>query len=200
MASFMGRFIFKEKVMEQTPMTCFMASFMGRFIFKEKVMEQTPMTARGEMLLRKELERLKLVERPRIVAAIAEARSHGDLSENAEYDAAKEEQGLCEARIKDIEAKLATANIIDVTKLKPAGGAPLKVVFGCTVTVIDVDTDKEVTYKIVGEDEADIQSNLISYKTPIAKGLLGKVEGDEAQINIPRGQVTYEIAEIKYEN
>ena len=97
---------------------------MGRFIFKEKAMEQTPMTARGEMLLRKELERLKLVERPRIVAAIAEARSHGDLSENAEYDAAKEEQGLCEARIKDIEAKLATANIIDVTKLKPAGGAP----------------------------------------------------------------------------
>ena len=190
-----------QKIEFNLKVLCFFtASLMGRFIFKEKAMEQTPMTARGEMLLRKELERLKLVERPRIVAAIAEARSHGDLSENAEYDAAKEEQGLCEARIKDIEAKLATANIIDVTKLKPAGGAPLKVVFGCTVTVIDVDTDKEVTYKIVGEDEADIQSNLISYKTPIAKGLLGKVEGDEAQINIPRGQVTYEIAEIKYEN
>ena len=190
-----------QKIEFNLKVLCFFtASLMGRFIFKEKAMEQTPMTARGEMLLRKELERLKLVERPRIVAAIAEARSHGDLSENAEYDAAKEEQGLCEARIKDIEAKLATANIIDVTKLKPVGGAPLKVVFGCTVTVIDVDTDKEVTYKIVGEDEADIQSNLISYKTPIAKGLLGKIEGDEAQINIPRGQVTYEIAEIKYEN
>lgn len=156
------------------------------------------MTARGEQLLRQELERLKNVERPKITAAIAEARSHGDLSENAEYDAAKEEQGLCEARIKDIEAKLASANIIDVTKLKPAGGAPLKVVFGSTVTLIDVDTDKEITYKIVGEDEADIDNNLISYKTPIAKGLLGKVVDDEVVINIPKGQVTYEIANIEY--
>ncbi len=163
-------------------------------------MEQTPMTARGEMLLRKELERLKSVERPRIVAAIAEARSHGDLSENAEYDAAKEEQGLCEARIKDIEAKLASANIIDVTKLKPASGAPLKVVFGATVTVLNVDNDEEITYRIVGEDEADIDHNLISYKTPIAKGLLGKFEEDEVSIKIPKGTVTYEIVEVKYEN
>ena len=124
-------------------------------------MEQTPMTARGEQKLREELERLKTQERPRITAAIAEARSHGDLSENAEYDAAKEEQGLCEARIKDIEAKLASANIIDVTKLKTAG--PLKVVFGSTVTLVDVDTDKEITYKIVGEDEADIEHNLRAY-------------------------------------
>lgn len=163
-------------------------------------MDQTPMTPRGEQLLRKELERLKTVERPRIVAAIAEARSHGDLSENAEYDAAKEEQGLCEARIKDIEAKLATANIIDVTKLKPHGNAPAKVVFGCTVTVLDVDKDEEITYKIVGEDEADIKHNLISYKTPIARGFLGKVEDDEVTINIPKGQVTYDILKVEYIN
>lgn len=159
-------------------------------------MEQTPMTARGEQLLREELNRLKTVERPRITAAIAEARSHGDLSENAEYDAAKEEQGLCEARIKDIEAKLASANIIDVTKLKGTGA--LKVVFGATVTLLDFNTDKEITYKIVGEDEASIENNLISYKTPIAKGLLGKVEGDEVAIKIPKGTVEYEIVEVKY--
>lgn len=159
-------------------------------------MEQTPMTARGELLLRDELERLKTQERPRITAAIAEARSHGDLSENAEYDAAKEEQGLCEARIKDIEAKLASANIIDVTKL--AKSDPLKVVFGCTVTLLDVDSDDEMTYKIVGEDEADIDNNLMSYKTPIAKGLLGKFEGDEVAIKIPKGTVTYEITEVQY--
>lgn len=159
-------------------------------------MEQTPMTERGEQLLRSELERLKTKERPRITAAIAEARSHGDLSENAEYDAAKEEQGLCEARIKDIESKLATANIIDVTKLNKTD--PLKVVFGCTVTLLDVDSDEEITYKIVGEDEADIENNLMSYKTPIAKGLSGKFEGDEVAIKIPKGTVTYEISEVKY--
>lgn len=159
-------------------------------------MNQTPMTPRGEELLRKELQRLKTVERPRIVAAIAEARSHGDLSENAEYDAAKEEQGMCEARIKDIEGRLATANVIDVTKLK--NGDDCKVIFGATVTLVDVDTDKEITYKIVGEDEADIDANLISYMTPIAKGLLGKLEGDEIEIRIPRGTVTYEIAKVEY--
>ncbi len=161
-------------------------------------MEQTPMTARGEEILRTELERLKTQERPRITAAIAEARSHGDLSENAEYDAAKEDQGICEARIKDIEAKLASANIIDVTKLKPTDGSPLKVIFGCTVTVLNVDNDDEITYKIVGEEEADISKNLISYKTPIAKGLLGKKVEDEVNINIPKGVVTYEILEIQY--
>lgn len=154
------------------------------------------MTARGEQLLRAELERLKNVERPRIVQAIAEARSHGDLSENAEYDAAKEEQGLCEARIKDIESKLSTANIIDVTKLKHNG--PLKIVFGATVTLLNVDTDDEITYKIVGEDEADIEHNFISYKTPIAKGLLGKVEEDEVSITIPKGTVTYEVLKVEY--
>lgn len=160
-------------------------------------MDQTPMTPRGEDLLRKELQRLKTVERPRIVAAIAEARSHGDLSENAEYDAAKEEQGMCEARIKDIEGKLATANVIDVTKLKSPSGNH-KVIFGATVTVLDVDTEKETTYKIVGEDEADIDANLISYKTPIAKGLLGKQEEDEIEIKIPKGTVCYEVVKVEY--
>lgn len=160
-------------------------------------MEQTPMTPRGEELLRSELQRLKTVERPRIVAAIAEARSHGDLSENAEYDAAKEEQGLCEARIKDIESKIASANVIDVTKLKH-GTSKLKIIFGSTVTLLDVDTEKEVTYKIVGEDEADIENNLISYKTPIAKGLLGKCEEDEIEIKIPKGTICYEVVKVEY--
>ena len=161
-------------------------------------MDQTPMTPRGEELLRQELVRLKTVERPRIVAAIAEARSHGDLSENAEYDAAKEEQGMCEARIKDIEGKIASANVIDVTKLKNPTGGKLKVIFGSTVTLVDVDTDKEITYKIVGEDEADIDSNLISYKTPIAKGLLGKQEEDEIEIKIPKGTICYEVVKVEY--
>lgn len=161
-------------------------------------MEQTPMTPRGEEMLRTELKRLKTVERPRIVAAIAEARSHGDLSENAEYDAAKEEQGLCEARIKDIEYKLSSANVIDVSKLKAPKGGQLKVVFGATVTVLDVDSDQEITYKIVGEDEADIEHNYMSYKTPIAKALLGKTEEDEVEIHIPKGTVTYEILKVEY--
>ena len=161
-------------------------------------MDQTPMTPRGEELLRKELVRLKTVERPRIVSAIAEARSHGDLSENADYDAAKEEQGMCEARIKDIEGKIASANVIDVTKLKNPTGGKLKVIFGSTVTLVDVDTDKEITYKIVGEDEADIDSNLISYKTPIAKGLLGKQEEDEIEIKIPKGTICYEVVKVEY--
>ena len=161
-------------------------------------MDQTPMTPRGEELLRQELVRLKTVERPRIVAAIAEARSHGDLSENAEYDAAKEEQGMCEARIKDIEGKIASANVIDVTKLKNPTGGKLKVIFGSTVTLVDVDTAKEITYKIVGEDEADINSNLISYKTPIAKGLLGKQEEDEIEIKIPKGTICYEVVKVEY--
>jgi transcription elongation factor GreA len=156
------------------------------------------MTPRGERLLRSELQRLKTVERPRIVAAIAEARSHGDLSENAEYDAAKEEQGMCEARIKDIEAKLSSANVIDVTKLRHGGD--LKVVFGATVTVENVDDGKQTTYRIVGEDEADIEHNLISYRTPIAKGLLGKTVDDEIDINIPKGTVTYDIVDVQYIN
>lgn len=156
------------------------------------------MTPRGEELLRRELNRLKTEERPRITAAIAEARSHGDLSENAEYDAAKEEQGMCEWRIKDIEGKLSTANVIDVSKMASGQKGPLKVIFGATVKVLNVDTDEEITYKIVGEDEADIKENLLSYKTPIAKGLLGKTVDDEVTIKIPKGDLVLEIVEVQY--
>lgn len=149
--------------------------------------------------LKNELEDLRLNKRKEISAKIKEAREQGDLSENAEYDAAKEEQGMCEARIKDIEAKLSSANIIDVTKLKPANSSEkLKIIFGCTVTLVDIDTDKEVVYKIVGEDEADISKNLISYKTPIAKGLLGKHEGDEIDIKIPKGTISYDVVKVEY--
>lgn len=155
------------------------------------------MTPRGEQQLRAKLQKLK-DDRPRIVAAIAEARSHGDLSENAEYDAAKEEQGLSEARIKAIEAKLSSAKIIDVTKTPPDPSGELKVVFGATVTLCNLDTDEEITYRIVGEDEADMSANLISYKTPIAKGLMGKVEDDEVEIHIPKGTVTYQIVKVEY--
>lgn len=155
------------------------------------------MTPRGEQLLRQELQKLK-DERPRIVAAIAEARSHGDLSENAEYDAAKEEQGMCEARIKAIESKLASATVIDVTKTPRDASGELKVVFGSTVTLCNVDTDEEICYRIVGEDEADMSASLISYKTPIARGLLGKSQNDEVEIRIPRGTVTYEIVKVEY--
>ena len=155
-------------------------------------------TKEGLDKMKVELEQLETIERPKITQQIAEARDKGDLSENAEYDAAKEEQGLCEARIKDIEGKLASANVIDVSKLKTPNGGKLKVIFGATVTVVDVDTDKETTYRIVGEDEADIQANLISYKTPIAKGLLGKCEEDEIEIKIPKGTICYEIEKVEY--
>ena len=156
------------------------------------------LTYQGLKKLEDELQELKVVRRKEVAAKIKEAREQGDLSENAEYDAAKEEQGLCEARIKDIEGKLASANVIDVSKLKTPNGGKLKVIFGATVTVVDVDTDKETTYRIVGEDEADIQANLISYKTPIAKGLLGKCEEDEIEIKIPKGTICYEIEKVEY--
>ena len=156
------------------------------------------LTYAGLKKLEEELHDLKVVKRKEVAGKIKEAREQGDLSENAEYDAAKEEQGLCEARIKDIEGKLASANVIDVSKLKTPNGGKLKVIFGATVTVVDVDTDKETTYRIVGEDEADIQANLISYKTPIAKGLLGKCEEDEIEIKIPKGTICYEIEKVEY--
>ncbi|WP_053035878.1 transcription elongation factor GreA, partial [Vibrio cholerae] len=137
-------------------------------------MEKVPMTARGEKLLREELDRL-LKLRPKITEAIAEARELGDLKENAEYHAAREEQGICEAQIRDIEYKLSVAQVIDVTKMENSG----KVIFGATVTVIDVNSDEEKTYQIVGDDEADIKSGRISVNSPIARGLIGKFEGDE---------------------
>lgn len=157
-------------------------------------MSQYPMTARGAELLRKELNELKSVTRPKIIAAIAEAREHGDLKENAEYHAAREEQSFCEGRIQDIEGKLGNAQIIDVTKMDNKG----KVIFGATVTILNVKEDKEITYRIVGDDEADIKNNLISVNSPIARGLIGKELDDMVNIQTPAGSVEYEIVEVEY--
>jgi transcription elongation factor GreA len=157
-------------------------------------MNKVPLTARGADLLREELKQLKTVDRPRIVEAIATARAHGDLKENAEYHAAKDQQGLSEARIRDIEAKLSNAQIIDVTRL-PATG---RVVFGSTVHVVENDDDNESIYQIVGEDEADIKSGLMSVTSPIARGLIGKEEGDIVEVQTPGGARTYEILKVEY--
>ncbi|RJE76449.1 transcription elongation factor GreA [Pseudoalteromonas citrea] len=157
-------------------------------------MQSIPMTVRGEQLLREELNHLKSVVRPKIVADIADAREHGDLKENAEYHAAREQQGFCEGRIQEIEAKLSTSQIIDVTKVANNG----KVIFGTTVTIVNVDTDEEVKYRIVGDDEADIKSNLISVNSPIARGLIGKELDDTANIQTPNGAVEFEIIEVEY--
>lgn len=157
-------------------------------------MNQTPMTVRGAEKLREELEYLKSDLRPKIIEAIAEARAHGDLKENAEYHAAREQQGFCEGRIQDIEGKLSKAQIIDVTKLANSG----RVVFGATVTVLKSDTEEELTYRIVGDDEADIKVGLISVNSPIARGLIGKEVDDVAIIKTPSGDVEYEILEVQY--
>ena len=157
-------------------------------------MNQTPMTVRGAEKLREELEYLKSDLRPKIIEAIAEARAHGDLKENAEYHAAREQQGFCEGRIQDIEGKLSKAQVIDVTKLPQTG----RVVFGATVTVLKSDTEEEITYRIVGDDEADIKVGLISINSPIARGLIGKEVDDVAIIKTPAGDVEYEILEVKY--
>ncbi|MGF1908970.1 transcription elongation factor GreA [Vibrio kasasachensis] len=156
-------------------------------------MEKVPMTANGEQQLRLELDRL-LKLRPKISAAIAEARELGDLKENAEYHAAREEQGICEAQIRDIEYKLSVAQVIDVTQIENIG----KVIFGTTVTLIDCDTEEEKTYQIVGEDEADIKSGRISVSSPIARGLIGKMEGDEVVISTPGGERDFEIDRVAY--
>ena len=157
-------------------------------------MNQTPMTVRGAEKLREELEYLKSDLRPKIIEAIAEARAHGDHKENAEYHAAREQQGFCEGRIQDIEGKLSKAQVIDVTKLANTG----RVVFGATVTVLKSDTEEEITYRIVGDDEADIKVGLISINSPIARGLIGKEVDDVAIIKTPAGDVEYEILEVKY--
>jgi transcription elongation factor GreA len=145
-------------------------------------------------MLRVELKRLKSVERPKDGEAIATARAHGDLKENAEYHAAKDQQGLMEARIRDIEAKLSNAQIIDVTRLTPSG----RVVFGATVQVADVTDGAEVQYRIVGEDEADIKAGLMSVTSPIARALIGKEEGDTVQVATPSGSRAYEIVRVQY--
>jgi len=157
-------------------------------------MNQYPMTAKGADILRSELEQLKTVKRPEIVHAIAEAREHGDLKENAEYHAAREQQGFCEGRIQDIEAKLSNAQIIDVSKIANNG----KVIFGSTVTIVNVDTDEEVSYQIVGDDESDIKKNLISINSPIARGLIGKSLDDEISITTPGGIIDYDIIKVDY--
>ncbi|MBD3755400.1 MAG: transcription elongation factor GreA [Gammaproteobacteria bacterium] len=157
-------------------------------------MTKHPMTKEGAEALQAELNKLKKEDRPRITEAIAEAREHGDLKENAEYHAAREQQGLVEARIKQIESILAHAQIIDVTKLNPNG----KVVFGATVTVLNIDTDEELTYKIVGNEESNVTANKISINSPIARALIGKQEGDEVIVEAPSGNIDYEIIEIQY--
>jgi transcription elongation factor GreA len=157
-------------------------------------LSKVPLTARGAALLKEELQRLKFEERPKVTAAIATARAHGDLKENAEYHAAKEQQGLMEARIRDIEGKLGNAQIIDVTAVN-AGG---KVVFGATVRLLDVKDGSEARYRIVGEDEADIKSGLLSIGSPIARALIGKKEGDEVEVVTPSGKRAYEISAVEY--
>ena len=157
--------------------------------------QKHPLTARGAKKLKDELEQLKKIERPKVIAAIAEARAHGDLKENAEYHAAREQQSFIEGRIADINGKLGNAQIIDVTKLDANG----KVVFGATVDLADEETGDEITYQIVGEDEADIKQNLISVTSPIARALIGKQEGDVAEVQAPGGVKSYEIVEVRYE-
>jgi len=156
---------------------------------------RTPITAKGAERLRQELQRLKSVERPQVIQAIAEARAHGDLRENAEYQAAREQQAFIEGRICELEAQLASAQIIDVSRLD-AGG---KVVFGATVELIDEETGEQVTYQIVGDLEADIAEGRIAISSPIARALIGKEEGDIATVQAPRGERTFEIVAVRYE-
>jgi transcription elongation factor GreA len=157
-------------------------------------MNKVPMTVRGAELLREELQKLKSKDRPQVIQAIAEARAHGDLKENAEYHAAKEQQGFIEGRIKEIEGKLSHIQVIDVTTVN-AGG---KVVFGATVELYDVNREQSTTYRIVGEDEANISKGLISYTSPIARALIGKTEGDEVTFSAPGGDKHFEIVEVRY--
>jgi len=162
-------------------------------------MNKVPLTARGAEHLRLELDRLKRVERPRIIAAIAEARAHGDLKENAEYHAAREEQGFTEGRIKDIEGKLSNAHIVDVTDEHTRAQANGKVIFGATVEVLEIDNDEEHSFRIVGEDEADSKNGMISIKSPIARALIGKMVDDVASVDTPGGIREFEIIEVRYE-
>lgn len=157
-------------------------------------MKRNPMTLRGADALRVELKRLKTEDRPRVIKAIAEARSHGDLSENAEYHAAREQQGFIEGRIGEIEAKLSTAEIIDPTAM----GATGKVIFGATVDLEDQDDGKAISYQIVGEDEADIKSGRISITSPIARALVGKSAGDVVDVAAPGGTHSYEVVKVRY--
>ncbi len=155
-------------------------------------MSRVPMTVSGEKALREELVCLKTVDRPRVIQAIADAREHGDLKENAEYHAAREEQGFIEGRIQELEGKLSQSQVIDVTTIPRSG----KVIFGTTVVIINCETDESLRYQIVGDDEADIKIGKLSVNSPIARGLIGKSEGDIAGIQTPKGIVEYEIEEV----
>lgn len=157
-------------------------------------MKPIPMTLRGAERLREELDHLKSVRRPKIIADIADAREHGDLKENAEYHAAREQQGFCEGRIQEIEAKLSNAQIIDIKKMPVTG----RVIFGSTVSVTNLDTEEQQTYRIVGDDEADFKQNLISVNSPIARGLIGKEQDDIVVIRTPGGDVEYEVLKVEY--
>ena len=157
-------------------------------------MTKFPMTVSGEASLREELDRLKRVERPRVTQAIAEARAHGDLKENAEYHAAREQQSFMEGRIMEIEGKLGNAQVIDVTTIARTG----KVIFGTTIDLLNLATDETVTYRIVGEDEADVKRNLISIGSPIARALIGKEEGDVVVVKAPGGDIEYEIDRVQH--
>ena len=158
-------------------------------------MSKVPMTVRGHALLQQELRKLKSEDRPRVIAAIAEARGHGDLKENAEYHAAKEQQGFIEMRIKEIEGKLSHLQVIDVTTIDARG----KIVFGSTVELVEEVSGVEIEYKIVGEDEADIKVGLISYTSPIARALIGKLQGDVVSVQAPGGEKTFEVIAVRYE-
>jgi len=157
-------------------------------------MNKVPMTKRGETMLREELADLKGTQRPTVIQAISDAREHGDLKENAEYHAAREQQSFIEGRIKEIDAKLSTAQVIDVTAIQNTG----KVVFGTTVKLLDMDSDEEITYQIVGDDEADLKARRISFGSPVAKALIGKLAGDEVGVQTPNGVREYEILEVVY--
>lgn len=157
-------------------------------------MTKVPMTVRGAEMLREELKKLKSDDRPKVIQAIAEARAHGDLKENAEYHAAKDQQGFIEGRIKEIEGKLSNAQIIDVTAIDAKG----RIVFGATVDLLDVQSDQQSTYRIVGEDEADINQGLISFSSPIARAMMGKNEGDEVSFSAPGGEKQFEVIKVRY--
>jgi len=157
-------------------------------------MQKIPMTVEGEAALRIELKKLKKEDRPTVIQAIAEAREHGDLKENAEYHAAREQQGFIEGRIQDIESKLSLCQVVDISQM-PEGD---RVIFGSTVTIINTETDEEVTYRIVGDDEADVKAGMISYQSPIARALISKEIGDVVNVHTPGGEVEYEIDDVFY--
>ncbi|CAI8169034.1 MAG: Transcription elongation factor GreA [Cellvibrionales bacterium UBA7375] len=157
-------------------------------------MQKIPMTVEGEAALRIELEKLKKEDRPTVIQAIAEAREHGDLKENAEYHAAREQQGFIEGRIQDIESKLSLCQVVDISQMPEDD----RVIFGSTVTIINTETDEELKYRIVGDDEADVKAGMISYQSPIARALISKEIGDVVNVHTPGGEVEYEIDDVSY--